>query len=625
MQRTLSFIFVFSLTILILSSNCQTSICNINNNVLICIATNTTSLVDTTFNSSNGYSSIKIQYYGNVKLNLIAPLIKPIAIEPTDESDSHTLQILTINTNASRIDVRFVLSSNQALPLFTTTSSVIAPQSTLGISVKQNIMNSNDFKIFDDPSSSLIMNFANYELIFERTTNAGTLYLHNLIRPLTNIASITISGNYHHFNVSDTEMPSFIKTNRLSLKYLRLSDRILNKFPSLKEYFIEECKYNKSAQFLMSSGSYNISLDMKNNIPLDFTLPKHPTTFENLQTLISVSLIEPELNSSCLKNLKKQKELRNLLLELDSYSQSDFTEWIQDSPLVKYFTINKISDLHIFPSKFFNKLNAIEQIKLQGTFELDKEDICIFTRINIQQNPKSPIIDLDNGDGSKDNICTKIYIAAINQRTIKDIKCPPKNTYDDCERWANAAQKCDFVSYENQCTGSTMNPGNIFFYNESYLYIFFNNRFWLNRPTNTTESTIRKDDSINLGAIIGALCGLVIAIIILGTTIFCIYRSRQKKSAKNTLSTQGEKYKPSSSDSPRVSIATSKSSKSSRYALEKSFFPPIQPNDEIAPPLYTAPSESVGSVSTYRVPPVPSAPRESVVTHTTHLYETLDT
>jgi hypothetical protein len=77
-------------------------------------------------------------------------------------------------------------------------------------------------------------------------------------------------------------------------------------------------------------------------------------------------------------------------------------------------------------------------------------------------------------------------------------------------------------------------------------------------------------------------------------------------------------------DLTNVSIATSKSSKSSRYALERTFFP-MQPNNEIAPPLYTSPSESARSVSAYNSPSAPPAPRDSISTHaTTHVYETVD-
>ncbi|CAF4748301.1 unnamed protein product [Rotaria sp. Silwood1] len=626
MQRTLFFKFVFTLIILIVSSNCETPICDINNDVLICFVINTSSLVNTTFNNSYGYNSIKIKYNGYVKLNLLAPSIKPILIEPFDETDNHILQILTVDANASRIDIRIRLSSNQAsLPLFTTTSSVTAPKTTLSISITQNIMDLKDFKIFDDTSTSLIMNFANYEVVFERTSMfAETLYLHNLIRLLTNIASITIIGYNHVLVVSNTEMPLFTKTDQLSLKFVRLYDPILDKFPSLKEYIIEECKYNKSAQFLKSSGIHNLSITMKNNIPVDSSLPYHPKTFEGFQTLISLTLMEPKLNSSCLQAIKRQPDLRYLFLSLGSYSQSDMADWMLDMSKVRTLIINGISDLNIFPSKFFNKLHAIEQVTLQGTFELEKQDICVFTRINIQQNPKNPIIQLNNEDKSEDNICANIYITAINQRTIEGIKCPPNDTFDDCERWANAEQRCKLVSYESECLGETNNPGNIFSYDKSYLYDFFQNRSWSYRSSTTTTSSITQPGSVNMGAIIGALCGLVIAMLILGTTIFCIYRSRQRDSAKKTLSTEEEKYKPSSDDITHVSIATSKSSKSSRYALEKSFFPPMQPNDEIAPPLYTAPSESVGSVSNYRRQPVPSAPRESVLTNTTHFYETVD-
>ncbi|CAF4292792.1 unnamed protein product, partial [Rotaria sordida] len=176
-----------------------------------------------------------------------------------------------------------------------------------------------------------------------------TLYLHNLIRLFTNITNITISGNDHDLIVNDTRMPLFIKTDRLSFKYLHLYDRMLDNFPTLKEFFIEGCRYNKTAQFLRSSNVYNISVDMRYNIPDDSSLPNHPETFKDLQRLISLTLIEQKLNSSCLRAIKQQRKLSNLLLDLGSYSNSDFDDWMQDMPIVKYLTINNISDLNIFP------------------------------------------------------------------------------------------------------------------------------------------------------------------------------------------------------------------------------------------------------------------------------------
>jgi len=130
--------------------------------------------VNTNLCNSNEYNSINIIYSGNVVLNLITSSIKPIFINPVTQSDSNTLQISAINTNANYIEIQIYLSLNQVLlPLFTTPSSIIAPTSTLSINVLQNIIDAMDFKVFEY-STLTVMNFANYELIFNTTVaNSG--------------------------------------------------------------------------------------------------------------------------------------------------------------------------------------------------------------------------------------------------------------------------------------------------------------------------------------------------------------------------------------------------------------------------------------------------------------------
>jgi len=122
----------------------------------------------------NSYNSINIIYSGNVVLNLVSSSTKSIAIMPTDGTAGNTLQISSINSNASRIGIQIYLSSNQVLlPLFTPSSSIIAPNSILSINVIQNITDANNFQVFAYPSSTT-MNFANYEIIFDTTnTNSG--------------------------------------------------------------------------------------------------------------------------------------------------------------------------------------------------------------------------------------------------------------------------------------------------------------------------------------------------------------------------------------------------------------------------------------------------------------------
>lgn len=450
--------------------------------------------------------------------------------------------------------------------------------------------------------------------------------MYNVIRDIANINSITISGNGHYLAVDSTQIPQFSTVTVLSLKYLRLYDRILDNFINLQQYYIEGCEYNGTAQFLKSSRTYSLSLTMVNNTPTDLVLPNHPATFQDFNKLISLTLIEPKLNSTCLKTISPNQDIIYLALKLGLYATSDFDSWISTYPRVYDLKINDVPTLDLFSPRFFSKLQAISQITLSGSFSVRKKDICIFYLINIQPYPKVPIIILDNGaESSKDDTCTDIYVEAINQRTMETIKCPGKNTCDDCRKWAQTVQNCSLISTENSCSGTTntITGGNHFSYNGSYLYYFFQNNSCTNQQNQSGSST-KGGDSVNIGAIIGALCGLLVAIVILGATIFFVCRSRRNRSTDNAGSNSEKKYKLSSSDPEHLSIATSKSSKSSRYQLQKSFFPAIQPNDEIAPPLYTAPSESVASASNYGVPPRPSAPRASVSTHATHVYETLD-
>lgn len=168
MQGTL-FQLLILLSVLLISSHCLSIQCNIASDVLQCPITNTLSTVDTSSYNSNQYNSITITYSGSTNLTLISPSIKPISITPVDQSDNNVLQISTINTNASRIDIRIRLSQSQVpKPLFSQTCNVAAPSSTISIKIAENGMNSSSYKIFYTPSSST-MNFANYELIFDQT------------------------------------------------------------------------------------------------------------------------------------------------------------------------------------------------------------------------------------------------------------------------------------------------------------------------------------------------------------------------------------------------------------------------------------------------------------------------
>ncbi|UJR28808.1 hypothetical protein I4U23_010032 [Adineta vaga] len=622
MESTVLFQYILISIILTFSRNIYASICYKNGNILQC---NTTG-IDTIGGDSNNLDSIDtvdIIYYDDTTLDVELSSINLIRIRPYDENAPHTLQISSIETTAARIEIQIHLSQNQIwLPLFTSTNFQLPSTTTLNINVKQTYSDASNFKIFAN-SALPTMNLAKYELIFNNSTsNSGSLSFPDLIRGLKSVSSLFIFGNKHLLKVDSFQMPSSLNIRQLILRNLRLQDQILYNIMNLNEYIIEECEYNQGAQFLQSNQAYNISLIMKNNNPLDLVLPNGINAFNGLQKYISITLIEPKLNSSCLKTIKGSKPgAKYLTLDLGNYTQSDFSDWKGNSPIVWYLTIRSIQDLNIFPSKFFNSIDSLQKLILQGTFTLKKSHLCIFVGINVPDSAELPLITLESPQNPQNwDRCADTYIKAINARTMADVKCSPDDTCEDCVRWSMETAQCSLVQYENSCSDSTLIRVKPFYYNNSYLYYFFKNQSWLDRPANYT--LVPKQDSVNMAAIIGAICGLLIAMIVLGLTIFCICRYRQKD--KNFVSSPAEKYKYSSDDPSHVSIATSKTSQSSRAALQKSFFPPIQPNDEIAPPLYTAPSESARSTSVYNHPTAPPAPRDSISTHTTHVYETVD-
>jgi hypothetical protein len=174
MKGTLFFKLLIILIISIFSSEGATCPCYNVNYILQCQVTNISLAVDTGSCNSSVYNSINIIYSGNVVLNLVSLSTAPILIMPTDGTAGNTLQISKINSNTNHIEIRIYLSSNQvSLPLFTPSSSIIAPNSILSINVIQNIPDAINFQVFAY-SNSTIMNFSNYELIFNTTsTNSG--------------------------------------------------------------------------------------------------------------------------------------------------------------------------------------------------------------------------------------------------------------------------------------------------------------------------------------------------------------------------------------------------------------------------------------------------------------------
>ena len=446
----------------------------------------------------------------------------------------------------------------------------------------------------------------------------------NLVSRSANVSSIRISGNNHLLCVDGLDTTTYSTVKSLELKNLRLRDQILHKFPNLKDYSIEGCEYNRTAQFLKPIQYQNISLIMKNNNPLDRSLPNGDNAFAGYQTLNSLTIVELNLDSTCLKAIKPTATPRTVVLELGTYFTLDFDDWILWRPVVWYLTINRVSSLDIFSPAFFNKLDALQQVTLQGTFPLPKNAICTFVGINTLNNRIPPMVILNSSvTASQDwNRCAATYVQAVNQKSMKDFRCPNDNTDDDCYKWAEETNKCELSSYEEkQCTGVINKEGVPFSYKNSAFSNFVEKSGW-KKPSTGSQKPAK--ESLNIGAIVGALCALLVAITILTLTLFFIRRRRQRNLAAPVPSAPSEKYKPSSYDLSHVSIATSKSSKSSTRALEKSFFSPMQPNDQLAPPLYTASSESIAPLPAYKDVSRTRARRDSASTHATHVYETLD-
>ncbi|CAF1126452.1 unnamed protein product [Adineta ricciae] len=581
--------------------------------------------VDTSSIDVTGIAWIEIVYSNTTFLDIKTSSVDLLRIRPVDGSDGHILRIVSIDTTAARVEIMINLSLNQtALPLFFAANPMLTATSTLSIYVKQMYQDTASFEIFAC-SNLPTVTLSKYELVFDNSTSlSGNLSFPDLVCGLKNVSSLLISGNKHWLTTISSQLSDLQSVQKLTLRNLRLHDQILYNIINLNEYIIEGCDYDRTAEILQSDRAQNLSLIMRNNNPLDSILPNGSNAFYGRIAYKSITLIEPNLTSSCLKAIVGSKlGLLTLTLDLGIYNPADFVEWKSNSPILWDLKIFGIRNLSILPPKFFNSIDSLHSLVLQGTYPLQKSDICIFAGINVPDSTAKPLITLHSSQNPQNwDSCADTYIKAINTKSMADIVCPSNNTDEGCQQWCTATEKCSLISFENSCPGITLTRVKPFFYNNSYLYFFFQQGLWTERPTDPTSYP--KDDSINIAAIIGAMCGLLVAIIILGTTIFCIYRNRNNNSNKNLTSSSEKKYMYSSDDPTHVSIATSKTSQSSRTELQKSFFPPIHPNDEIAPPLYTAPSESVRSTSVYNHPSAPAAPRDSISTHATHVYETVD-
>lgn len=165
MNRILLFEFFLLCFIRFHSTDGQSCPCTRNGAILQCSANGNTLVIDTSPCDRTGISSIYVTYNGTTVLDMVAPQTIPIMVDRIADSDSNILQIRSIRTNASRIDVRIYLGTFQ-IPqnLFTYDCMINAPSSTLSTVATLTNRDPSRFEAFDD---SYLGNFklANYEFI----------------------------------------------------------------------------------------------------------------------------------------------------------------------------------------------------------------------------------------------------------------------------------------------------------------------------------------------------------------------------------------------------------------------------------------------------------------------------
>ncbi|CAF1420620.1 unnamed protein product, partial [Didymodactylos carnosus] len=233
----------------------------------------------------------------------------------------------------------------------------------------------------------------------------------NLINPCpSNLTALVISGNMSV--LANNQLPSFPNIQELTVTHLILYEAFLQKFPLLTTLTIRECSYNASSQFLQSSVNSNIkSLTMENNNLIDGTLPNNP--FQIFQQLVSLTIIEPQLNTTSL-GTNVDRNLDSLTLELGSYQNFDLNSWTNPRQYLSRFEIRNLITLSVFPSEFFSKFPKLNYLILSGNFILKTEDICAFYHYPSQKVYNRLPITLEQTTGPNDQ-CAKNYIDAINR------------------------------------------------------------------------------------------------------------------------------------------------------------------------------------------------------------------
>lgn len=451
----------------------------------------------------------------------------------------------------------------------------------------------------------------------------------NILTGVSSLASLSISGSKHTFTENPAASTCVIYTSLLKLRLsnLILNERVLNCFPNITYYTVEQCDYNGIA-FLTSQYNYTSSVKMVSNNPTNTNID-FSNAFQNFVGLPEVTIIEPKINSSILRGLT-EKKFNSLFLELNSYRKSDFEQLISSKPSPFSVTINNLFNLDVIPSGFFNAFDRITDIRLSGEFELKSDAICAFVAVNTFFESKYTQINLSPKRQSTDtwDLCALTYINAINWYSRNMIRCIPSNSLRDCRNWASAVEKCNFTGYENGKCSISYPRDDVFRYNVSSL-----NKYFQGLLLNQTETDTKDEEesgSSRIIPVIIALCALLVAITVLIITIFFVRRQRQNQRNTHLIGVptgvDKEGPPPNYHDLSHISIATTRTIDSMYPKLDPSVFPPANPTVQIAPPLYTAPSENFPLSDNLKQQSASSGgkQRASVMTSNTHVYETLD-
>ena len=158
--------------------------CRMEGTILNCSASNENAIINTVIQTTNNLSETRIFYNGTVTLELIAPNSNAIVIQAVDPAGSSSLQIRRLETNASRIDVKIILSPGQvSTPLFSASSAFNLSRTTVAITIKQLTTNIDNFRIFQSPSTANKV-IRDYQIIFDKsstvTSGVSTLFPHRL-------------------------------------------------------------------------------------------------------------------------------------------------------------------------------------------------------------------------------------------------------------------------------------------------------------------------------------------------------------------------------------------------------------------------------------------------------------